>query len=60
MRPLCDTSEQIDLYNLTGNVIGYNQKEKLKFVDFCLLTSLCTHVVSNATTLEINGHETSV
>ena len=29
--------------NLSGNVFGYNHK-KIKFIDFCLLTNLCTHV----------------
>ena len=47
MRPLCDTNmmnymycAQIDPYNLSGNVFGNNRKEKLRFVDFCFLTSL--------------------
>ena len=63
-RPLCDTNmmdyikcEQIDPYNLTSNVFGYNKMKKLKCLNFCLLTSSCTHVAPNAPTLEINGHE---
>ena len=45
--------EQIDPYDLSGNLFGYNHKEKNKFVDFRLLTQ-------DALTFEINGHEASV
>ena len=51
MRPPCDNNminyiycEQIDPYNLSGNVFCFNHKEKLKFVDICLLTSLSTQI----------------
>ena len=47
MRPMCDTSmmnhvycDQIDPYNLSGNVFGYDNKEKTQICQFFLLTIL--------------------
>ena len=64
MRPLCDTHmmhyiecDQIDPYNIPGNVFGYNQ---LKFVTFACLPFYAHMLHLNAPTFEINGHEASV
>ena len=48
----------MDPYNLSGNVFGYNHKEKNRICRSLLVYTPKLH--PDALTFEINGHEASV
>ena len=53
--------EQIDPYNLPGNVFGYNHKEKKSNLSiFACLLIYAPKLHPDALTFELNGHEASV
>ena len=52
--------EQIDRYNLFGNVFGYNREEKTQICRFLFAAVYAPKLHPNAPTFEINGHEASV
>ena len=68
MKPLCDTNmmnyiscEQIDPYNLSGNVFSYNRKEKKSNLSiFSCLLIYAPKLHPDALTFEQNGHEAYV
>ena len=67
MRPLSDTnmikymqSEQIDPYNISGNVFGNNHAVKNSIVDFSRLPVYEPKLHPAASTFELNGHEAAL
>ena len=67
MRPLCDPImmeyiqyDQIETYNFSGNVFGYNHREENSNFTIYAILLYTPKLHSNAPTFEINGYETSV
>ena len=56
----CIIREQIDPYNLYGDVLGYNHDEKTQICRFAIAFQLMLKLLPDAQTFEINGHEASV